>query len=543
MHNQKITYKEYNMHQLQLPSDLEEWIDPNDICYLIHQVIEGIDPSLFDEGHTNNGQRSYHPKMMTKIILYAYSKGIRSGRKIQTMCRENIPAIWLAGRQTPDFRTINRFRSEKMKDRIDQIFEAMILQLVEEKYINPELYFLDGTKIEANANKYSFVWSKSTSNFKKKLQNKIRYFLQEAAQYAQEENEEVPALSELSDLSKKILQNLETEELTSKETERIAKKLEEFQEQVEEKDLPKTGKSALRKLTKEFREDFSVRLKKYENYQAIAKERNSFSKTDHDATFMRMKEDAMKNGQLKPGYNIQIGTQNQFIRHYTIHPNPNDTRTFAEHLETLKKQKIPYPKTIIADSGYGSQENYVYCYENELEALIPYNQMRKEEKRTYKNEIKYWQNWKYNREEDYFTCPNNRYVEFKRYSTKTDHYGQKRDYKIYECENCEGCKLKEKCTKAKRNRTLHINPIYEECKADARQKLWYEEETKTIYGKRKTEPETVFGNLKANLGCRRFSLRGKEKVHTEFGLMAIAHNFIKWHKILVKEFQNVKKYL
>ena len=203
----------------------------------------------------------------------------------------------------------------------------------------------------------------------------------------------------------------------------------------------------------------------------------------------------MKNGQLKAGYNIQMGTQNQFIRFFTLHPNPNDTRTFPLHMEKLKEQNLAYPQIVIADGGYGSENNYLYCYENRF--------LRK-----------------------------------------------KKDYKIYKCESCQGCPVKEECTKAKGNLTLQINPVYEECKADVRQKLIENQETKDLYAQRKIEPETVFGNLKANLGCRRFVLRGKEKVHIEFGLYAMAHNLIKWFKKLqekgiplrtrIKDFRNSK---
>ena len=550
MNNQKVTYLEYNMHQLQLPSDLEDWIDPNDICYLIHYLVENMDETNFESCYQGGGRSCYHPKMMLKVILYAYVKRVTSRRKIAAMCRESIPMIWLAGRQTPDFRTINRFRSERMRGAIDSVFEALILQLVEENYIDPSQYFLDGTKIEANANKYSFVWSKATKNFQEKLQTKIAYFLEKAAQFAKEETEEVPALGELTALSKRILQNVQTKEITSNEVQEITEKLEELQEQTKDKDLPRKEKTALRKLTKEFKEDYFVRLKKYEDYQEIAGERNSFSKTDPDATFMRMKEDHMKNGQLKAGYNIQMGTQNQFIRFFTLHPNPNDTRTFPLHMEKLKEQNLDYPQIVIADGGYGSENNYLYCYENKLEALIPYSQLRKEEKKNYKNQIKYWQNWEYHREDDYFVCPNNRFVEFQQYRKKTDAYGQKKDYKIYKCESCQGCPVKEECTKAKGNLTLQINPVYEECKADVRQKLIENQETKDLYAQRKIEPETVFGNLKANLGCRRFVLRGKEKVHIEFGLYAMAHNLIKWFKKLqekgiplrtrIQDFENSK---
>lgn len=220
-----------------------------------------MDETNFESCYQGGGRSCYHPKMMLKVILYAYVKRVTSRRKIAAMCRESIPMIWLAGRQTPDFRTINRFRSERMRGTIDTVFEALVLQLVEENYIDPSQYFLDGTKIEANANKYSFVWSKATKNFQEKLQTKIAYFLEKSVQFAKEETEEVPALGELTALSKRILQNVQTKEITSNEVQEITEKLEELQEQTKDKDLPRKEKTAVRKLTKEFKEDYFVHLK------------------------------------------------------------------------------------------------------------------------------------------------------------------------------------------------------------------------------------------------------------------------------------------
>src|SRR5690606_35689646 len=135
-------------------------------------------------------------------------------------------------------------------------------------------------------------------------------------------------------------------------------------------------RSELKKPIKLIRTDIIPRLQKYKQHHEIFGERNSFSKTDPDATFMRMKEDHMKNGQLKPGYNVQMATENQFILYYTLHQRPTDTRCFIPHLEKLAASRLPMPKTVIADAGYGSEENYLYALGEEKEPrfdyLIPY---------------------------------------------------------------------------------------------------------------------------------------------------------------------------
>ena len=349
---------------------------------------------------------------------------------------------------------------------------------------------------------------------------------------ALEEQELSKALCDLPKLSQEILEDIEN--LSSHQIQKVSENLEQAEKEIKPLPIENKKKRTLTKLKKKFKEDFLPRYQKYENYLSICGPRKSFSKTDPDATFLRMKEDHMRNGQLKPGYNIQIGTNEQFILHYTLHPNPTDTRTFAPHMDSLKTTSLPPVQNIIADAGYGSEENDLYCFDHNLEPLIPYNQMRKEHKRTFKKEISKYQNWKYFREEDYFLCPSHRFVEFKRYTSRTNAYGYKQEYKLYECESCKGCPIKKQCTKAKNNRQVRINPVYEECKAKARENLIEKEKTKTIYSKRKIEPESVFGNLKANLGCQKFRLRGKEKVNVEFGLLSMAHNLIKEHKIREK---------
>jgi hypothetical protein len=289
-------------------------------------------------------------------------------------------------------------------------------------------------------------------------------------------------------------------------------------------------RSALKKPAKLIREDFIPRIQKYRSYHEIFGERNSFSKTDPDATFMRMKEDHMKNGQLKPGYNVQIATENQFILYYSIHQRPTDTRCFIPHFERLAASSLPMPKRVIADAGYGSEENYLYAIGEEkeprFEILIPYGTYIKEKTRKYKNDIKNAKNWEYVAEDDLFICPNGRKVTFKTYKNKKNASGFEQSYKIYECEDCSDCPLKAKCTTAKGNRKVHWNPVFEEMKAKAKEALECDEKA-TIYARRKVEVESVFGHIKGNRSFRRFSLRGLDKVHVEFGIVALAHNILK----------------
>jgi transposase len=522
--NYQATFIDYNMGQLVLPMDYSDLIPDDHVVRVINDMVDRVSDNLFFTRYKGGGRSSYHPKMMTKVILYAYTQKIYSCRDIAKSLREHLPMMWLSGQQTPDFRTINRFRSERMKDIIEPLFTELIRLLLEQKYISMENYFLDGTKIEANANKYSFVWKKSTDKYEEKLQHNIQQTFQLIEEAIQLDGQ---ILSDSDEPVKQVTS--EQLEQVAKQVETQVKEAENAAELEEDKELKKEKKAAFRavhKIHKKLQEDYLPRLQKYEEQQSTFGDRNSYSKTDRDATFMRMKEDHMKNGQLKAGYNVQMGTENQFILAYSIHQRPTDTRCFIPHLEKLKQSSLPFPKRIIADAGYGGEANYLYAHEEEFQALIPYNTMRKEQTRSYKKDIRHVSNWVYNEQDDYFICPNDRKVIFRHYSKRTDTYGQTRDFKIYECEDCTGCPFKEQCTKAKGNRQVHYNPVYEEMKVKAKESLWSDEGSQ-IYSQRKIEVESVFGHIKGNRSFRRFYLRGLDKVNIEFGLAAIAHNLLK----------------
>ncbi len=522
------TFKPYNNRQIQAIFDLESFIPAHHVARVIDEMVEAVSDKILFSHYKGGGRSSYHPKMMLKIILFGYSQKIYSCRGIEKLITENIPAMWLAAMQQPDFRTINEFRGVRLNVLIDELFEVMILKLIEENYITMENYFLDGTKIEANANKYTFVWKKSTEKFEAKLKEKIQETLQH--------------IQELTQLEAGMIQGevLLNEDHTIPTLESVAEKLEEKVETLTEeieiescthiRKEKRKERSTLKKSVKLIRQDFIERLAKYKEQNEIFGERNSYSKTDKDGTFMRMKEDPMKNGQLKPGYNVQMGTENQFILFYSIHQRPTDTRCFIPHMEKLASTSLPMPKTVIADAGYGSEENYVYAVGEEKELrfdfLIPYGSYLHEQTRKFKNDIKNAKNWTYMEQDDYFICPNGRKVLFKKYQTKKNRYGYEQSFKIYECEDCTDCPLKAQCTKAKGNRQIHWNTIFEEMKTKAKTALECEEKT-AIYARRKIEVESAFGHIKGNRSFRRFSLRGLDKVHAEFGIVALAHNLLK----------------
>lgn len=505
-------YIQYTMDQLCLPMDLEVEIPENHPVRIVNETINRIDDAIFDAAYPGGGRDSYHPKMLTKVVVLAYLQRIYSSRQIAKAVRENIMFMWIAGRQRPDFRTINRFRSERMKDVLQTVFTSVLDLLVEAKYVKLEHYFVDGTKIEANANRYTFVWGKAVVKQKMKLEEKVKALFA-AIEETEKQEEHEHGNQDLREMS-------QTQALTSDKLEIAVKQLEAS---LQEKPKDKRLKKAVRQL----RADLLPRLQKYEKYQEILGDRNSFSKTDPDATFMRMKEDHMRNGQLKPGYNVQIGTENQFIVGYSLHQRPTDTRCLKPHLEKVKAELGNLPGTIIADAGYGGEENYAYLEKEHLEALVKYGTYHKEKSKKWKNDISKIDNWVYDEAEDTWRCTAGQKLVFRYESKEKTESGYEIRNRHYRSISCEGCPLKASCTKAVGHREIRVSLAYMRYKQQVKEKL-RSERGYALAVRRMIEPESVFGQMKNNRGFRRFLLRGLPKVSLEVGWLSLAHNLLKW---------------
>src|SRR5919205_1440436 len=166
-------FKDYNMNQLILPLDLEVKLQENDIAFSIHHLVESIPDGAFDSFLRHTGCPAHHPRMMLKIILCGYTQSTFSGRKIEGLLKDSIRMMWLAQGYEPSYRTINRYRvHSEMRELIRQCFVQFRCQLVQEKLIDQEAIFIDGTKIEANANKFTFVWKKSDEKYNTSLVEK-----------------------------------------------------------------------------------------------------------------------------------------------------------------------------------------------------------------------------------------------------------------------------------------------------------------------------------------------------------------------------------
>jgi transposase len=191
MNNGKITFKEYTMEQPSLlPPSLEELIAADHLVRVVNRVIEKIDIQPLLEKYKGGGTSSYHPRMLLKVLVYAYIEKIYSSRKIAKALRENVNFMWMSGENRPDFRTINHFRGEVMKETVRSVFSKVLELLIEEGYVKLESYFVDGTKIGANSNAHKVVWARKTKHYKERLQEQIKILLDEIEQVTEKENQE-----------------------------------------------------------------------------------------------------------------------------------------------------------------------------------------------------------------------------------------------------------------------------------------------------------------------------------------------------------------
>ena len=308
-----------------------------------------------------------------------------------------------------------------------------------------------------------------------------------------------------------------------------SKSIREAAAKIDEKLSENPKDRELKKAKRAIEKDYLPRMEKYEKQEEILEERRSYSKTDKDATFMRMKEDHMRNGQLKPGYNVQMGTENQFVTGFSIHQRPGDTSCMKPHLEQLKELHGKLPENIVADAGYGSEENYEFLESEPIEHFVKYNTFHKEKSKKWQKDATRVQNWYYVKERDEYICGYGRYLGFLYEKKQKSDNGYESLIRVYECETCAACPLREGCVKGSKpdaDRRIYINRRLNELKEIANANLTSEKGLE-MRSKRPVEVESAFGDIKGNFGVRRFLLRGLEKVKIEWGLYSIGHNMRK----------------
>ena len=505
----KPIFKAYHQRQaMLLPPSLDELISAHHPVRVVDEVLSKIDIQPLIRQYKTGGASNYHPGMLLKVVVYAYINNIYSSRKIEEALQQNIHYMWLSGMSTPDHNTINRFRGEKLKEPLRKIFTQVVELLAAEGLLSIKEIYTDGTKIEASANRYSFVWGNAIKTNKEKMKQQ----LDELWKYAQS----VAAIEQ---------DDTDPDGFDKIDAGKVKQTIEKIDAAL--KDKPGVSKTVKQKLNYA-KKHWPQALDRYQAQEKImGEDRSSYSKTDRDATFMRMKEDHMKNGQLKPAYNLQVSSNNQYITNYSIHQNTTDTNTLTAHLEQYNQQYNSMPAIVTADAGYGSEENYQYLKEKKIEAFVKYNHFDREQHQITQDKKPFTADkLYYNQSEDYYVCPMGQHMYNAGTVIRKTKTGFEQTITKYAATNCSNCPLNGSCHKSKGNRVIEINHKLNALKREAKERL----ETQTgIYHRKKrcADVEPVFANIKNNHGFKRFMLRGKEKVSIETGLLSLAHNLRK----------------
>lgn len=524
MRNNFTLHKDYTFYggnyQLALPLDLACMIPADDSVRLLSQFIEGMFLGDLYRTYCREGSKDEPtPRQMLKIMVYAYMNRKFSSREIESACQRDINFMWLLeGAKVPDHSTIARFRSLHFSPCAGRIMAEVSQFLYQMGELSGETLFIDGTKIEACANKYTFVWKKAVTKNMGKLLAKLAAF--------------VEGCEELYGI-KLVYHN----QVKMKHVKKLRKKLYALKEAEGAVFVHGSGKrkTPLQKSI-ETLEGYLEKLKEYTKKLHVCGERNSYSKTDHDATFMRMKEDAMGNGQLKAGYNLQHGVDSEYIVWLTVGPQPTDATTLIPFLKDMEKNLGIRYKKVTTDAGYESEENYGYLDESGKSAFIKPANYGQSKTRKYRKDIGRVENMGYDEASDTYTCHNGKKLyayHIKKEKTRT---GYGRETTAYMCRECSGCPYKKECIRGnhskkpleERGKTLYVSKKFIKYRQESLKRIQSPEGCE-LRMNRSIQAEGSFGELKQDSGFRRFLCRGRQNVTAESILLALAHNMNKLH--------------
>lgn len=505
----------YQDQLMLLPPNLEDLIPEKDLVRVVDGFVRSLPRSAVEEPlEKERGRPAHHPRAMLKVLLYAYTAKVYSSRKIARALRQNVFFMWLAGMERPDHTTVNRFRGIYLNACLGEVFSELIGFLLTEGYVEGKDYFVDGTMLEADARKHHVVWRKNTQRYAARVRERVAEILREVERVNREEDEyygdrDLEETGEGSDV---------TAEQIEEAARRVGEQLEKKRRQ-EDRTKQRGRARQARKLREE-----AKKLRRYEEQEATLGERNSYSRTDPDATFMRM-----KNGELRGGYNLQIGTENGFILAHSLSQSPNDAACLKEHLEARQRQgQKKAPKRLIADAGYGTEENYDLLEQEKIEAYVKYASWYREVKGKTKPFEK--AAFEYDASRDEFICPAGRRLVRTGQQELTRQSGFVTEEHQYACPDCSGCQWKARCTQSEANRTLRRLPRLERYQKKVRKRLSSEEGI--AYRKRRGwEVETPFAMMKKNLGFVRVHLRGIAKAGLEITYLMTAMNLMRLAKM------------
>lgn len=487
-----------NRNQVVLPLEIEKMLPENDPVFKLVEICEKLDYSKLEKEYVRSW-RKLNPQTMFIILVYAYMRRLYSSRQIEEACKTDIRFMWILGmEEAPDHSTIARFQNERLVPVIEDLFYQLVNKLIEMDEVSYTNVFVDGTKIEANANKYTFVWTKAVEKNLMKLNNKIAGIVKEIASryFLKDDIEFEECLQILMQFS--AMQGLKFVYGKGRRKTPLQRDIDKLVELGDKRHC-------------------------YLESLNIAGKRKSYSKTDTDATFMRMKEDYMNNGQLKPGYNVQIAVESEYIVGLGLFHNPTDTTTLIPFIERIQSHSNTKIENLVADAGYASEENFSYLEEHSQNSYIKPQLYEVSKTRKYRNDKYRPEHMIYDNEADEYTCPNGKklkYIYTSKYKTDNNYETSK---KVYRCESCEGCPYRGECYTSKFDRKIRVSHKLNEQNRKATEMITSENGI-LLRMNRSIQVEGAFGVIKQDFRFRRFLTRGKAKAETQFFLIAFAFN-------------------
>lgn len=519
----KLLQKDYTLsslyYQIKLPLDVEILIPADDPVRLLSAFVEGMELSDLYQTYGKIKKNQATPRQLLKIMVYASMNRIYSSRDIETACRRDINFMYLLeGKPAPDHATFARFLSLHFAQCSKKTFAEVSELLYSLGEISGKTIFIDGTKIESAANKYTFIWKKAVTK------NQAKLF------------DQIPALVEECETlyGLRIVHNGNVSLHTLK---RLRKKLYRIRQEEGIVFVHGTGRRKTRlQKSIETLETYIAKLKEYSKKLSVCGDRNSYSKTDPDATFMRLKEDAMLNGQLKPAYNLQHGVDSEYITWLDISPRSTDTRTLIPFLKDMELY-LPFQyQEIVADAGYESEENYLFLEENGQLAYIKPQNYEISKTRKYRRDIGRMENMEYDEAADCYYCKNGQALTVQYEKKEKTASGYRRIVTIYRSNGCGGCPFKTECIKGnncktpmeERQKVLYVSKKRKEKRQETLERITSDYGTQ-LRMNRSIQAEGSFANVKENMGFRRYLYRGKANVTAQSILLAIGYNINKLH--------------
>jgi len=511
MKKNQLCQKDYSKfprnYQLKLCSEMDVLLPADESVRLLSEVMEELDYTNLYRAYARRGRKpKTSPPAMFKVLVYGDMEGKFASSEVARACRRDVNYMWLLGDEpAPDDDALNRFRSKHLCEAVENLFYQLVKKLRALDEITYSHLFGDGSKLEANANKYTFVWRKSVGKHQARLEQKTTEFMAELCNRYGWMDGDVPeeALSRLD--------ALRTEPFVygrGKRKTQLQRDIEQLSE-------------------------MTSRQQKYEKYNETFKGRNSFSKTDPDATFMHMKDDHMRNAQLKPGYNVQLGVEGEYIVGVDISSERSDQLTMIPLLERMEQHLGHRYADVTLDAGYESEENYTWFEKRGQTCYIKPQNYERSKTRKFKSDMNLRENMPYDSEKDEYTCQNGKKILATYIGKRVSKSGFESEVTYYECESCEGCPYKKKCTRAKGNRTMRISKEFLRQRTESLERITSPTGI-LLRMNRSIQAEGAFGVIKQDYGFRQFLLRGNKKVRTEILLVAMAYNINKLHNKIQK---------